>query len=204
MNYYAGLDVSMEKTAVCVVDQNGEIVSEHTAATEPKALYRCLAQTGLSFELVGFEAGPCSAWLYKGLLAAGLSVVCIDARHAHAALKAQNVKTDKNDARGLAHILRTGWFRESHVRSDDSAKRRVLLNARKTLLSKRLELENHMRGNLKVFGLKVGATTARLFEGRVRDLIGGDSELLSYIAPLLEVRAHIHQQVCELDKKVRL
>jgi transposase len=108
MKYVAGLDVSMAETSVCIVDQDGAVVREGKAATDPAAIAQYLKATGYDFERIGFETGACSAWLYKGLIAAGFSAICMDARHAHAAFKAQNVKTDKNDARGLAQIVRTG------------------------------------------------------------------------------------------------
>ena len=203
MKYYAGLDVSMEATSVCVVDQEGNVIREGSVETEPEALCDFIRATGLLFERVGFESGPCSAWLYKGLADAGLPVVCIDARHTHAALKAQNVKTDRNDARGIAHIMRTGWYRASHVKSDESQRRRVLVNTRKTLIDQRLEMENQIRGSLKVFGLKVGRVTTARYEARIHELIGNDAELASYVEPLLKVRTHIIGQCRELDKKVR-
>jgi len=153
MKYFAGLDVSMEETSVCIVDQDGAVVREGRAASDPAALNDYLGATGLRFERVGFESEPSSAWLYKGLSAAGLPVICMDARHTSAP---QNVKTDRNDARGIAQIVRTGWYRLAHVRSEESQRRRVLLTSRKTLLEQRIELENQIRGSLKVFELKVG------------------------------------------------
>jgi transposase len=203
MKYFAGLDVSMEETSVCIVNQDGAVVREGRAATDPAAINDYLGATGLRFERVGFESGPCSAWLYKGLIAAGLPVICIDARHASAALKAQNVKTDRNDARGIAQIVRTGWYTLAHVKSEDSQRRRVLLNTRKMLLGNRIEIENQIRGNLKIFGLKVGQVTPLQYEARVRELIGNDEELSGYIEPLLKVRDCILAQCRELDRKVR-
>ena len=203
MKYFAGLDVSMAETSICIVNQDGAVVREGRAATDPASIEKYLKATGLCFERAGFESGPCSAWLYKGLMAAGLPVICMDARHASAALKAQNVKTDRNDARGIAQIVRTGWYRLAHVKSEDSQKRRVLLNSRKMLLGNRIEIENQIRGNLKVFGLKVGQVTPLQYEARVRELIGDDEELLAYIEPLLKVRGYILMQCKELDKKVR-
>jgi transposase len=203
MKYFAGLDVSMIETSVCIVDQDGAVIREGRAATDPAAINTYLKATGFAFERVGFETGPCSAWLYKGLIAAGLPAICMDARHASAALKAQNVKTDRNDARGLAQIVRTGWYRLSHVKSEESQRRRVLLNTRKSLLEQRVELENRIRGNLKVFGLKIGQVTPLRYEGRVRELVGQDAELLGYIEPLLKVRACILAEFRELDQKAR-
>src|SRR5271168_3956091 len=105
MKYFAGLDVSMAETSVCIVNQDGGFVRE---ATDPASIEKYLKATGFAFERVGFESGACSPWLYKGLIAAGMPAICLDARHTHAALKAQNVKTDRNDARGIAQIVRTG------------------------------------------------------------------------------------------------
>ena len=145
MQYFAGLDVSMAETSVCIVNQGGEVVREGRAMSDPAAIEKYLKATGFVFERVGLESGPCSAWLYKGLIAAGLPVICMDARRTSAALKAQNVKTDRNDARGIARIVRTGWYRPAHVKSEESQKQRVLLMTRKTLLEQRIELENRKR-----------------------------------------------------------
>lgn len=185
MKYYVGLDVSMDETSVCVMDEGGRVFYEAKVPTEPDDIAVYLRSSGLEYERVGLESGPCSPWLYQGLIDKGLPAICIDARHASAALKAQNVKTDKNDAMGIAHIMRTGWYRLSHVKSDHSQKTRVLLNSRKTLLGKRLELDNHIRGTLKVFGLKVGATTASRFDKRVRDLITKTGDRM--------MRAHLYE-----------
>jgi transposase len=203
MKYFAGLDVSMEQTSVCIVDQDGAVVREGRAATDPASIEKYLKATGLAFERVGFESGPCSAWLYKGLIAAGLAAICMDARHTHAALKAQNVKTDRNDARGLAQIVRTGWYKPAHVKSGERQKRRMLLNTRKTLLEQRIELENQIRGSLKVFGLKVGQVTPVRYEARVRELIKGDEELSACVEPLLKVRACVMAECRDADRKLR-
>lgn len=203
MKYFAGLDVSMEETSVCIVDQDGAMVREGRAATDPASIEKYLKATGLAFERVGFEAGPCAAWLYKGLIAAGMPAICMDARHTHTALKAQNMKTDRNDARGIAQIVRTGWYRPAHVRSEESHKRRILINTRKTLLEQRIELENRIRGSLKVFGLKIGQVTPVRYEARVRELVAGDDELAACVEPLLQVRACILAQCREADRKLR-
>jgi len=203
MKYFAGLDVSMAETSVCIVDQDGAMVREGRAATDPASIEKYLKATGFSFERVGFESGPCSAWLYKGLMAAGMPAVCMDARHTHAALKAQNVKTDRNDARGLAQIVRTGWYRPAHVKSEENQKRRILLNTRKTLLEQRIALENRIRGDLKVFGLKVGQVTPVRYEARVRELVKGDEALSACIEPLLKVRACIMRECRDADRKLR-
>jgi transposase len=168
-HYYAGLDVSLNETSICIVDQDGTILREGTAITDPEAIESFLRSCGLTFKRIGLEAGNLSAWLCHNLLANGGPVVCMETRHAKAALQAQTMKTDRNDARGLAHIMRTGWFRAVHIKSVENQKLRVLLNNRRCLLDKRLEIEAQIRGTLKIFGLKVGKITTRTFEPRIRE-----------------------------------
>lgn len=177
MTHYAGLDVSLKETSICAVDRDGNIIREGKAFTEPDSIVAFLEATGLALERIGLEAGNLSPWLCHDLRSRGLSVFCLEIRHVKAALKAQKMKTDRNDARGIAHIMRTGWFRAVHVKSLDSQKLRMLLSNRKCLLSKRLDIESDIRGSLKPFGLKLGKVTARSFEGRVRELIVGDEML---------------------------
>jgi transposase len=203
MKYYAGLDVSLKETAVCIVDQNGEIVKEGSVFTEPEDICRFLQTAGVQFDRVGLEAGSLSPWLCHSLTAMGLPVVCMETYHAKAALQAQKVKTDRNDARGLAHIMRTGWFKAVHVKSDQSQKLRVLLKNRRCLVEKRVDLENQIRGTLKVFGLKTGQITALGYEGRIRELIDGDRDLELYVIPMLLVRQAVLEQQRKLDKLVR-
>ncbi|GAA0330764.1 hypothetical protein GCM10009087_46200 [Sphingomonas oligophenolica] len=117
MRYYAGLDVSLEETAICIVDETGKVIRELRGASEPDALIEALAATGLGFERIGLEACSQSSWLHQGLTRAGLPVLCIETRAAKAAMGAMPNKTDRNDARGLAQIIRTGWYRAVHVKS---------------------------------------------------------------------------------------
>jgi transposase len=200
MAYYAGLDVSTDNTSICIVDQEGTILHEGKAGTHPVEISRFLQSCGLTFSKIGLEAGNLSTWLYHELLGSGLPMICIETRHAAAALKAQNVKTDRNDARGIAQIMRTGWYKVVHVKSHASQKLRVLLNNRLCLLDKRMDIENQVRGTLKVFGLKTGIVTAASYEARIRQLIGHDEELQAYIVPLLEVRQHLREQTLKLEK----
>ena len=104
------------------MDEGGKVFYEAKVPTVPDDIAVYLRSSGLEYERIGLESGPCSPWLYQGLIDKGLPAICIDARHANAALKAQNFKTDKNDAMGIAHIMRTGWYRLSHVKSDHSQK----------------------------------------------------------------------------------
>lgn len=203
MKYYVGLDVSTQETSVCIVDDRGGVAAEKSVPTDPEDIAAYLASTGFTYERVGLEAGPCSPWLFQALDSVDLPVVCIDARHASAALKAQQVKTDKNDARGLAQIMRTGWYRTSHVKSGESQRMRVLLNTRKTLLRQRIEIDNQIRGTLKVFGLKVGPVAPRAFESRVRTLLTMHEELRHSLEPLLTIRRHLLDECRQLDSKIR-
>ncbi len=117
MKYFAGLDVSLEETSICVVDETGRIVKELRAASEPEALIAALREVGLALERVGVEACSLTAWLHEGLTQAGLPAICIDTRQANPAMKTMPNKTDRNDARALAQIMQTGWFRQVHVKS---------------------------------------------------------------------------------------
>lgn len=202
MKYYCGLDVSLNNTAICIVNEMGDIIREAEVATEPIAISQFLKATGLPMERVGLEAGGLTPWLCHELLAADWPAICIETRHAKAAMQAQQVKTDRNDARGLAHIMRTGWFREVHVKSHQSQKLRVLLGNRRCLLDKRLDLDSQIRGTLKVFGHKTGKVTVAKYERRIRELIDHDKELQAYIFPMLEVRRHLVIQCNTLEKMI--
>lgn len=200
MKYYCGLDVSLNNTAACIVNQDGQVIREGEVPTEPVAIDQWLKSAGLPMERVGLEAGGLTPWLCHELLAADWPAICIETRHAKAAMKAQQVKTDRNDARGIAHIMRTGWFREVHVKSHQSQKLRVLLGNRRCLLDKRMDIDSHIRGTLKVFGHKVGKVTRATYEQRIRELIGDDAELQVYIFPMLEVRRQLVLQYNALEK----
>ncbi|MCP5006729.1 MAG: IS110 family transposase [Planctomycetes bacterium] len=202
MKYYVGLDVSVKETAVCIVNEDGDIIAEKSVFSEPEAIADYLAGQGRDYERIGLEAGCLSPWLCHELCSFGLPVICIETRHAKAAMDAQNVKTDKNDARGLAHIMRTGWYKAVHIKSHESQKIRVLINNRKCVKNKLIDLENQIRGTLKVFGHKVGPVTRKNYEQRIRELIGDDYELLSYVEPLLIIREHIMTQFTKLEKAV--
>ncbi len=156
MTHSVGIDVSLETSSICIVDQTGRVVRELTAETEPEALAMALLDTGLAFARVGLEAGPLSQWLHAGLTRARLPVMLIETRRLRAATKTMPVKTDRNDARAIAQVVRTGWFRAVHVKSALSQELRALLTARKLLVAKLRDLDSGVRGLLRGFGLKVG------------------------------------------------
>jgi transposase len=129
MDYFAGLDVSVKETSVCIVDDAGRIVREVKVASEPEALVQVLMSPGQAFKRIGLEAGPLSQWLFSTLAEAGLPVICVETRHMRAVLKAQIKKTDRNDARGIAQMMRVGLYRLVHVKTLRSRKLRMLLTS---------------------------------------------------------------------------
>ena len=188
MKYYVGLDVSLEETSLCVVDEAGEVVREVKVLSEPEAIAAFLLSLGLRFERLGLEAGPLSQWLHDGLVGAGFRVICMETRHVKAALSAMRNKTDRNDARGIAQLIRVGLYREVHVKTLSSQEQRALLTARKFVQRRLHDVENELRGLLRTFGLKVGQVSRRKLEGRVRLLVGDRAVLLRIIEPLLRLR----------------
>ena len=156
MDHFAGLDVSVKETSVCIVDDTGRIVREVKVPSEPEALLQVLRNPAYHFKRIGLEAGPLSQWLFSALAEAGLPVICVETRHIRAVLKAHINKTDRNDARGIAQMMRAGLYRPVHVKTLRSQKLRILLTHRKLLQSKAIAIENDLRATLRNFGLKVG------------------------------------------------
>ena len=169
--------MSLELSSVCVVDARGKIVREAKVASEPDALVSFFKGLGSPVKLIGLEAGPLSQWLHAGLMRAGFEAVLLETRHVKAALSAMTVKTDRKDARGLAQLIRMGWFRPVHAKSVGSQEIRALLVARKQLLGRLLDVELSIRGILRGFGLKVGQVTRKTFEARIRELVTGHTTL---------------------------
>ncbi|GCA52283.1 transposase [Sinorhizobium sp. KGO-5] len=174
MQHYAGLDVSVKETSVCIVDASGRTCQEKKVVSHPEDLVTILSNPALSLERIGLEAGPMSQWLFDGLAKAGLPVFCIETRHTKGFLKASRTnKSDRNDARGIAHMMRVGLFKNVHVKTLTSQKRRALLTARSLLQEKAIALENDMGGLLRDFGLKVGVVSAGTFEEMHRMCVDG-------------------------------
>jgi len=202
MKHYAGLDVSVKETSVCIVDETGKICRELKVPSHPEDLLRVLQDPAWNLERVGLEAGPLSQWLFNGLAEAGLPVVCIETRHARAYLKAQINKTDRNDARGIAQMMRVNLFRPVHVKTLASQKQRALLTARKLLQSKAIAIDNDIRGLLRNFGLKVGVVSAAKFEQRIQELVEGLPDLSELMEVLLEARRKLRELFTKLHKKL--
>ena len=195
MAYFAGLDVSVKETSVCIVDDVGKIVREVRVASEPEALLQVLTNAIYCFKRVGLEAGPLSQWFYSVLAEAGLPVICVETRHMRAMLKAQINKTDRNDARGIAQMMRVGLYRPVHVKTLRSQKLRVLLTHRKLLQSKAIAIENDLRATLRNFGLKVGTIGTVKFEARIRELVENLPDMAALVEPLLIVRRVVREQL---------
>ncbi len=203
MDHYAGIDVSLECSSVCVVDANGKIVREGKVASEPEALIAWFGWFGASLGRIGLEAGPLSQWLYAALRDAGLAVELLETRHVRDAFKAMPVKSDRNDARGIAQLMRLGWFRPVHCKSLGAQEMRAMLTARKLVQSKLQDVENSLRGILRGFGLKVGKTTPRSFVGRIRELVAGHPNLATIAQALLSVQAVLLREFNAFEKRVR-
>jgi len=195
--------VSLEQSSVCVVDADGQIVREAKVASEPEALISWFGSLGLQLTRIGLEAGPLSQWLYAAMRAAGLAVELLETRHGRTALQTMPVKTDRNDARGIAQLMRLGWFRPVHCKSAGAQEVRALLTARKLVQSKLFDVEMSLRGILRGFGLKVGPTTPKRFSGRIRDLVAGDARLEVIATALLAVHAVLLRERSGLEKRVR-
>ena len=200
---YVGLDVSLELTNVCVVDGDGRPVHESRVGSDPETIAAELKRIGVGFVRVGLEAGPLSQWMFFGLKEAGLPAVCIEARHAKAAMVAMNRnKNDRNDARSIAHLIRSGWFKAVHVKSVASQELRSLLVAREFFVNKLRDHENEIRGLLRPFGLKVGRVSASGFDARVRDLVNGNPQLELCIGALLDGRAAMMARLSVLHREL--
>jgi transposase len=203
MEHYAGIDVSLECSSVCVVDASGKIVRETKVASEPAALIGWLSSLGFGLGRVGLEAGPLSQWLYMAMKQAGLAVELLETRHVRDAFKAMPVKSDRNDARGIAQLMRLGWFRPVHCKSMAAQEVRAILTARKLVQGKLLDVENSLRGILRGFGLKVGKTTRTNFAGRIRELVQGHPNLKTIGEGLLSVRSVLLGEFNAFEKQVR-
>src|SRR6056297_1066003 len=201
MEYFAGLDVSLRSCAICVVDTKGQVALERELPCEVGDIADCLNSFGHPIERIGFEAGTLSQHLFYGLTREGFDVVCMEARQVNAALSAMRNKTDKNDARGIAHVLRTGWFSPVHMKSREAHGVRALLSTRKALLKKTMDLANEVRGLLKIFGIRLPKTVKHgSFDGIVRPLIEMDEVLAHALVPLLDARVILYQHFLELDR----
>jgi transposase len=202
MDQYAGIDVSLETSSVCVVDNEGKVVREAKVASEPEALVTWFRGLDTSVTRIGLEAGPLSQWLYAGLREAGFAVELLETRQVADAFRSMPIKTDRKDARGIAQLLRLGWFKPVHCKSLGAQEARALLTARRQVQAKRHDIEMSIRGILRGFGLKVGRTTPKTFEHRVRELVDDHPTLSTVVEALLRSRSALDMEFRKLDKAV--
>jgi transposase len=200
--HYAGLDVSLEQTSLCVLDDAGRVVCEAKLDTDPDTIAAHLCRAGHQITRLGLEAGPLSQWLHAGLVASGLPAVCIETRHTRAALGAMPVKTDRGDARGIAQLMRTGWFRAVHVKTRQAQEWRLLLTQRRLLVNKLVDVEAEIRGTLRGLGIRIGRVGRAGFAARIRELLADQPKLLQVIEPVLAVQAALLSQRDVLHRMV--
>lgn len=198
MEYFCGLDVAMDETAVCVVDDHCAVHLEAVVVTDPEAIFDILEPFLGRSRRVGHEAGSLSPWLHPELLKLGLPAICLETQHVRAAMSAQRNKTDDKDALGIAHIMRTGWFRTAHVKTESCYRMRLLLTHRRNLKRKFLDLENAIRHSLKSFGIKLGGTSRGKFDQAVRDAVADDPLSSELMDAMLSARAALWKEYCRL------
>jgi len=187
MELYVGMDVSLNDTSICVVDDDGEIQCEGTVISEPEAITEFIRTHAPHAKRMGLETGPTTTWLWHEIRALGLPVICIDARHAKAALSMQINKSDRNDAVGLARIMQCGWYKEVQVKRLSCHE----MGSRAQLVKIKRDLENQIRGLMKNQGLIIGKAGGNVFRRRAEELLGPRGLLFDAIRPLLEVREKV-------------
>jgi transposase len=203
MEYYAGLDVSMKETHICVVDRDGDVALETNTSTLPEAIAAALAKAP-DCQRVVLETGRMAPTLYHGLAALGVPVICIESRQAHLALKSLAThKTDRNDARGLAQLARTGFFKPVHVKSLPAHAVRALILARKKLVGQRVTLENQIRGLAVVFGLRLPRGLSPAFAEQVTSGSQGVAGLACAMAGLLTARNAVLEAITAIDRDMK-
>lgn len=200
MDYYAGIDVPLKESSICVVDGTGNVIHEVKVASEPEVLIGYFDELELPVSCVGLEAGPLSQWLHAALVAAGRDAVLLETRHVKAALSAMTIKTDRKDARGIAQLLRMGWYRPVHAKSVPCKDTRALLVGRKLLQGKLLDVELSIRGILRGYGLKVGEVSRGRFEARIRELTAMSLEMV--IGAMLAARTALWNEFARLHREM--
>jgi transposase len=206
MGVFAALDVSQEETAICLVGQDGTILAEAKVPTCPDRITSWLTERATDLDRVDMETGPLAVWLWNALTARQLPIICIDARHANGVLKMMPNKTDRHDARGLAQIVRTGWFKAVQIKSHEAYVNRALLTARETLVDMRVKLENEIRGLLKTFGIMFGKRVGG-FKRRAEEIVSKELAIAPDLAPVFEALLHARRDILArigaLDSRIR-
>jgi transposase len=202
MKHYVGLDVSQEETHICIIDENKKQIWQRKCLSTPEAIGALIQKHSPDAARIGLESGNLATYLWHGLNDMGLPVICIDAYHAHGVLKLQMNKTDKNDAQGIAQIIRSGWFKAVKVKSFASHEIRALYRARTSLVSMRSDVVNQIRGCLRVFGIFIKGIAGVGFEKRVQEIIDEGGQLAAPLRAQLTVLRAIKKEIEELDELV--
>lgn len=203
MKYYAGLDISMKETFICILDEGGKKVFESRAYSDPKPIYDELTKGGYELEKVGLESGSLSSYLTKGLQALGCKAICIDSRKMAAILSVTINKTDKNDARGIADTMRCNHYKETRIRDDNDESISILLQSRATLINIRTTLKNTLRGYLKSYGIRLGTVSHKDFSSRVRSYFSKFLEdAIKGIESLLRSYNALSEEITKMDKSL--
>jgi transposase len=205
MKHYVGLDVSMKKTSVCIVNELGKIVHESEVKTDPNVLSDAIEKTGLKIELVGFESGSLSHYLAQGFKERAMPAVCMDARKMSTILSIRVNKTDKNDARGIAEALRAGMYTRVHDKPQESIDRGAVLSMRRIAVQHRTDIKNHIRGILKTYGIRLGSVGPTKFSQRVKNCLDNMDHLVRLsIEGLLEIFDKLNEKIDAIDKELLL
>ena len=202
MTHFVGLDASKKMTSVCVMDGDGNLVKETTVETDPAVIVAYLRGERRRYRRIGLESTGFAPWLYEGLAKAGLPIICIEARHAHGVLKARLNKTDRNDARGIAELMRVGIYKAVHVKTQQSREAKLLLTTRRLLKRKQRDLDNLVRGTLLQYGLKLAAGGRNSFERRAAQMAASTSLLNQVVTALLDVRSVLAAKVDILETEI--
>ena len=200
MKQYVGLDISMEETKLHVLDEEGRRVWRGTCRSHPDDIEAAVRRHAPAAVKIGLETGPLTTWLWTELRQRGLPMVCLDARQAKRALDLKLNKTDANDAEGLAHLVRAGWYCEVRVKSRDAMLVKALVGARRQLLDMTTALSNQIRGVMKSFGLVVPKGRGGVFEKNVRALLDGEAAIAAIVIPLLDVWRTLRARTAVLDR----
>jgi len=203
MSYYAGLDVSMNTTFICIVNDKGKVVKELESSSTPEAIDSFLSNTGLKIEKVGLESGCLTHYLKKGLKQKGYEVIGMESHKMAAILATIINKTDKNDARCIAEALRVGHYRECVHRSDEAVETRTILHGRRTAVEGRTHVITSIKGHLKVYGIKLGKGSGKSFREKVEEAIMSlNPKVQKVIKSLLNILKVFEEELKELDEVV--
>jgi transposase len=199
MTHFVGLDASKTSTSVCIMDRDGTLVREGSVATEPAAIIGFLRGEGRRYRRIGIESMGFTPWLYEAMAKAGLPIICIEARHAHGVLKAKLNKTDRNDARGIAELMRTGIYKAVHIKTRGSQEAKLLLTARSLLRRKQRDVDNLIRATLLQYGMKLAAGGRDSFEHRAAELAATNPFIRLIVTELLDARSLLAAKAAILE-----